>query len=105
MVAVGFGGKAGIEEARTDKLKAPVVVGVPVKGPCEVGPVTCGLTTGGGGGLETADAGMETYDAVGAGAAITAGAMSTTAFKKTYETIFSRCLCWKVRERGAEVVD
>lgn len=93
MVAVGFGGKAGIEEARTDKLKAPVVVGVPVYGPCEVGPVTCGLTTGGGGGLETADAGMGTYDTVAAGAAIAAGARSrsTTAFKTTYESIFRRC--------------
>lgn len=91
MVAVGFGGKAGIEEARTDKLKAPVVVGVPVYGPCEVGPVTCGLTTGGGGGLETAEAGMGTYDAVAAGAAIAAGARSTTAFKTTYESIFRRC--------------
>lgn len=54
-----------------------------------MGPVTCGLTTGGGGGLETADAGMGTYDAIGAGAATTAGARSTTAFKKTEEIIFS----------------
>ena len=66
-------------------------MGVPVYGPCEVGPVTCGLTTGGGGALETADAGMGTYDTVAAGAAIAAGARSTTAFKTTYESIFRRC--------------
>ena len=39
-MAVGFGGKAGIEAARTVVDKAPVVVGVPLYGPWEVAPVT-----------------------------------------------------------------
>lgn len=38
-MAVGFGGPAGIDEARTMVETAPVVVGVPSYGPWLVGPV------------------------------------------------------------------
>lgn len=59
-MADGLGGNAGMDAARTDRLNAPVVVGTPLKGPCEVVPVVSGLTTGGGGTDATGDAGTET---------------------------------------------
>lgn len=46
---MGFGGKAGMEAANTVVDRAPVVVGVPLYGPCEVAPVTWLLFTGGAG--------------------------------------------------------
>jgi hypothetical protein len=47
-VAVGLGGSIGIDRARTEVVKAPVVVaGGPVYEPCDVTSVW--LTTGGGG--------------------------------------------------------
>lgn len=55
-MADGLGGKAGMDDARTDRLKAPVVVGTPLKGPCDVVPVGLRLTTGGGGTDATEDA-------------------------------------------------
>lgn len=49
---------------------------------------------------------MGTYDAVGAGAATTAGARSTTAFKKTEEIIFQSMFMLEVEGRAEqEVVD
>lgn len=46
MVAVGLGGKAGMDGARTDSERAPMVVGSPLKGPCETERDASGLTGG-----------------------------------------------------------
>lgn len=41
-----------MDGARTESDKAPVVVGTPLYGPCDVGRSTSGLTTGGEGPVE-----------------------------------------------------
>lgn len=63
-MAVGFGGRAGIEAAIGLFVKAPVVVGVPEYGPC-VEADTMPLFTGGAGTAAGTD------DICGAGTAIT----------------------------------
>lgn len=80
VVAVGFGGRAGIEGASTDSDKAPVVVGVPLNGPCETGRDTSGITGGVGPGTG-GEAGMGKYPACGAGTAITADISAKSAGK------------------------
>lgn len=48
VVAVGLGGSAGIDGASTDNDGAPIVVGLPLYGPCKTGRFASGLTGGAG---------------------------------------------------------
>ena len=58
-----MGGKAGIDAANTVVERAPMVVGEPLYGPCEVAPVTWLLLTGGGATAGvTVEAGALAYD-------------------------------------------
>lgn len=70
VVAVGLGGSAAIDGASTDNDGAPIMVGLPLYGPCETERVTSGLTGGARPG-EGGDAGMGKYAACGAGSAFT----------------------------------
>jgi hypothetical protein len=62
VVAVGFGGSAGIEAARTEVDRAPVVVGIPLKSPWDVAPRKL-ATTGGAGAANETDANARTLAA------------------------------------------
>lgn len=91
MVAVGFGGRGTIACARTEAVRAPVVVaGPPVYGPCMVTSVT-GTVGGSGTGAAMGMAGALVYSACGAtaGAARMAGARARMAEKADAVNIFA----------------
>ena len=74
MVAVGLGGNAGIDAASTVVVNAPVVVGVPLKGPWDVAPVTWLLITDGADGAAEETVVVSVCPFCGAGAATTTAA-------------------------------
>lgn len=85
-VAVGLGGSAGIDFASTDNDGAPIIVGLPLYGPCKTGRATSGLTGGAGPG-DGCEAGMGKSAACGAGSAFTTTTNAQNAEKRFVENI------------------
>ena len=91
VVAVGLGGNAGMDGASTDNDRAPIVVGVPLYGPCETERVTSGFTGAVGPG-DGGEAGMGKYEACGAGCALTTAISAQRAGEKFVESMLKGSL-------------